>query len=161
MVINTKKYISGLLMGATLFCGFGIIKTQAFNSHESDLFISNVNIPVTTKPGSLPGFIYDGLNNPNSKETVGSGGDIKNADEKFIEILANFIEQLLSVVGLITIMMIMYGALLIITAGDSDDKKNKGWAAIKYAVIGLLLALSSYAIIQIAISIPAQLLKNR
>ena len=89
---------------------------------------------------------YDGLLDDNC--AVRSPGDDANAQANFIwKIVLNVIEDLLQVVGYATTGYIMYGGFLIMTSNGSSDKVAHGRKTIMNAAIGLVVALSSVAVV--------------
>lgn len=89
---------------------------------------------------------YDGLLDDNC--AVRSPGDDANAQANFIwKIVLNIIEDLLQVVGYATTGYIMYGGFLIMTSNGSSDKVAHGRKTIMNAAIGLVVALSSVAVV--------------
>ena len=89
---------------------------------------------------------YDGLLDDNC--AVRSPGDDANAQANFIwKIVLNIIEDLLQVVGYAATGYIMYGGFLIMTSNGSSDKVAHGRKTIMNAAIGLVVALSSVAVV--------------
>lgn len=88
---------------------------------------------------------YDGLLDGCA---VRSPGDDADAQANFIwKIVLNVIEDLLQVVGYATTGYIMYGGFLIMTSNGSSDKVAHGRKTIMNAAIGLVVALSSVAVV--------------
>lgn len=83
--------------------------------------------------------------------TVGSGtDDIRNTVRRFINIALGFL-------GVVTVVMIIYGGFLWLTANGADEKITKGknviiWAAVGAIIITIAWTISSY-ILQIGRSI--------
>lgn len=83
--------------------------------------------------------------------TVGSStDDIRNTVRRFINIALGFL-------GVVTVVMIIYGGFLWLTSGGADEKITKGknviiWAAIGAIIITIAWTISSY-ILQIGRSI--------
>ena len=91
---------------------------------------------------------YDGLLDVDGNCAVRSPGDDANAQANFIwKIVLNIIEDLLQVVGYATTGYIMYGGFLIMTSNGSSDKVAHGRKTIMNAAIGLVVALSSVAVV--------------
>ncbi len=62
----------------------------------------------------------------------------------FILRIVNFA---LGFLGLIAVIIIIYGGILYVLSGGEDERTQTGKNAIKYAVIGLLIVLGSYAFV--------------
>jgi hypothetical protein cdiviTM7_00607 len=89
---------------------------------------------------------YDRLLDDNCN--IKSPGNDTNAQANFIwKIALNIIEDLLQVVGYATTGYIMYGGFLIMTSNGSSDKVAHGRKTIMNAAIGLVVALSSVAVV--------------
>ena len=62
-------------------------------------------------------------------------------------IIANIIRVALSLVGIILVVIIMYGGFLYMTAGGNEEQIGRAKDILKNAVIGLAIILSAYAIV--------------
>jgi lysylphosphatidylglycerol synthetase-like protein (DUF2156 family) len=80
-------------------------------------------------------------------QKVGSVGGYSEADETSLAsglgVVANVI---LSILGIIFIILIIFGGIQWMTAGGNEDKVKKAQDRIKSAVIGLVITLSAFAI---------------
>lgn len=61
-------------------------------------------------------------------------------------VIARIIEIVLTTVGIIFIILMVYGGFELITAGGEEEKAKKALSIIKSAVIGLLIILMAYGI---------------
>ena len=61
-------------------------------------------------------------------------------------IIANIIKVALSLVGIVMVVLIMYGGYLYMTAGGNEEQISKAKNVLKNAVIGLAIILSAYSI---------------
>ena len=68
------------------------------------------------------------------------------------EFILNVTNFFLSFLGLAAIAVIIYGGFLYVTAGGQDEQMQKGKKSVMYAIIGILIVLSSYAIVNTLIS---------
>ncbi len=71
---------------------------------------------------------------------------------KFIINAVNFV---LGFLGLVAVIVIVYAGILYVTAAGNEDNTGKAKNAIKYAVIGIILIASSYAIVNTLIKFAA------
>lgn len=62
------------------------------------------------------------------------------------QIAALIIQGLLTFLAIIFVILIIYGGFLYMTAMGESDKVKKGKSVITYAVIGLIIIISAYAI---------------
>ncbi|MCK5332395.1 hypothetical protein KAJ41_00860 [Candidatus Parcubacteria bacterium] len=68
-------------------------------------------------------------------------------DKDIKDVLADTIKILLSWTGGIALLFLIIGGIIYITSGANPELQQKAKKAITYSVIGLMLILSSYAII--------------
>ncbi|MDD3711611.1 MAG: hypothetical protein PHP37_03370 [Patescibacteria group bacterium] len=61
-------------------------------------------------------------------------------------VIAMVIQALLSIVGVVFIIIIIYGGIIWMTAGGNEEKIDKAKDLVKRAVIGLIIVVSAYAI---------------
>ena len=73
------------------------------------------------------------------------GGDL-------IEIVGNIINIVLGFLGIIALVIILYGGYLIMTSGGKEDQIEKGKETLLNAVIGLVIIMSSFAIANFVIN---------
>lgn len=69
-----------------------------------------------------------------------------NVDAGLSDVLAAFISAALTLVGLIFLILMIYGGYLWMTAQGEEEKVGKAHKIITAAVIGLVVVLSAYAI---------------
>lgn len=83
--------------------------------------------------------------NPEGYDTaLTSSTDVR----EFIIRIVNFA---LGFLGLIAVLIVIYGGVLYVTAGGEEEKTQKGKKAIAYATIGLLIVLGSFAFVNTVI----------
>lgn len=73
-------------------------------------------------------------------EALTTTGDVKD----FVITVVNF---LLGFLGLLAVIIVIYGGILYVTAAGEDEKTQKGKKAITYAAIGLLIVMGSFAFV--------------
>ncbi len=66
--------------------------------------------------------------------------------------VTNILRWALTFLGLICVIMIIYGGFLYITAAGEEDKAKKGRTIILYCVIGIAIIAASYAIVNTVLS---------
>lgn len=95
---------------------------------------------VTVMPVYGQGFISP-TDNPGaiSAATGGTGS--------FRQLALTIVNWLLSFLGLIAVVMIIYGGFLYVTAAGNDEKINKAKKIIMYAIVGIVVILLSFAIV--------------
>jgi hypothetical protein len=70
-------------------------------------------------------------------------------DKPVADIFSDASLFLLSIVGGITLLMLIFGGILYIFAGANPEAQNKAKRTFNYAIIGLIFVLISYAIIEV------------
>ena len=83
-----------------------------------------------------------GLTLEKTGDTLGLG----TADLK--ETVINIIKLVLGLLGLIAVIMVIYGGFLWLTAGGNEENVEKGKKVISAAVIGLIIILLAWAIVR-------------
>ena len=89
---------------------------------------------------------YSGLtNNDCSLKTPGQD---TNSQANYIwKIALNIVDDLLQLIGYVTVGYIMYGGFLMMTSNGAPDKAAHGRKTIMSAAIGLVIALASVALV--------------
>lgn len=75
------------------------------------------------------------------------------SDTGFREAIVNFLNFLLTFLGLIAIAFIIYAGFLFIVAGGDEEQVGKAKKIIIYAGIGIIVILLSYAIVEFFVSV--------
>ena len=63
--------------------------------------------------------------------------------------IASIIKQVVLYTGILAVVSLSWGGLLFITAFGEDDKVKKGKEIVKYSLIGVVLSISAYAIVDL------------
>lgn len=63
------------------------------------------------------------------------------------EIVVNIIEFALGLVGLLALVMFIYGGFVVLTAHGNAEQFKKGMHTLLYAVIGMVIILTSYSVL--------------
>ena len=91
--------------------------------------------------GSTGGGGGNALTSGGNIDIVGTGqGDAR-------AFVTNILRWALTFLGLVCVIMIIYGGFLYITAAGEEDKAKKGRTIILYCVIGIAIIAASYAIV--------------
>ena len=85
--------------------------------------------------------------------SVCSAMNLTKFDKDIVEVFEDASSFLLSIIGGITLLVIVIGGILYILAGSNPEAQNKAKGVITKAIIGLVLVLASYAIIKTISSI--------
>jgi len=92
---------------------------------------------------------FEGSFEAPSSEGYDSGLTKAKTAREYILNVTNFA---LSFLGIAAIVVIIYGGFLYVTAGGQEEQTTKGKKSVMYAVIGILVVLSSYAIVNTLLS---------
>lgn len=65
--------------------------------------------------------------------------------------VGSIIARILAIVGALSLLMLIYGGLTMISAGGNDTRINKGKAIVTYTVIGLIVIFTAYIVISFTI----------
>ena len=85
------------------------------------------------------------------------GSNLKNPLGDNIKDIPTFIgiiiKGLLGVVGSLSLIMFIYGGFLWITSGGNEDNIKKGKETLKWAILGIVIVFSSYALLNFVLDI--------
>lgn len=115
------------------------------------LFVFSVLIPSPINALSLKdAFKVDdrGTTDPLDKAASKAGYNVKALDGAATpaSILALIIQIFLSVLGIVFLVLIIYGGYLWMTAGGNEEQVTKAKDTLQAAIIGLIIVISAYAI---------------
>ena len=83
----------------------------------------------------------------NKLQNVGTQGGYSEADETTLaSTLGIIVSAVLSLLGVVFIILIIYGGILWMTAGGKEESVKKATTIIRNSVIGLIITVSAYAI---------------
>ena len=132
-----KKII--IAMSLMVIGSFGASITFPGISFADDA-CSNKGKILTLKPW------YSGLTNDDC--SLKNPGTDTNSQANYIwKIVLNIVDDLLQLIGYMTVGYIMYGGFLMMTSNGAPDKAAHGRKTIMSAAIGLVIALASVALV--------------
>jgi PKD repeat protein len=150
--------ISGLAMGADLEDAFDTFTTGSDESQgdvqETDCASLDESMAAAMGCSSSTDIIdFMDLGSNGIEAPDPSGYDPKltentNARE-FIQSIVNYA---LSFLGLIAVVMVIYGGIMYVASHGEEDMAGKGKKAITYSVIGIVIILASYALVNTLLS---------
>ncbi len=89
--------------------------------------------------------LKDAFGKKSPLESVAGQAGVKDVDSVG-KVSGSIINTALSLVGLIFLLLMVYGGYLWMTARGEDDQVQKAQTIIRNAIIGLILVLAAYAI---------------
>lgn len=117
----------------------------------SSILFSMILSPIAFAEGKINGSgggTFDACKHVVSGKTAVCSGDSKNATD----IAKNIISILLWVVGIAAVIVIIYAGITFITAAGNPSAITRAKTMIIYAIIGLAVAILSYAIVNFVIN---------
>ncbi len=66
--------------------------------------------------------------------------------------ILTYANTLIGAIGIIAVIMLVWGGYLYVTAGTNEDNTKKAKSILTYAFLGLGLAILSYAIVTVSVS---------
>ena len=75
-----------------------------------------------------------------------AGGFLGNPNVNFPIFVGNLIKFVLTLMGTLFMVLILYGGFMRMTAGGNTDQVNKSNSILKNSIIGLIIVIVSYAI---------------
>ena len=133
-----KKII--IAMSLMVIGSFGVSMTFPNTSFAESNKCDKKGRILTLKPW------YDGLTEDNC--SIKDPGSDADSQANFIwKIVLNIVDDLLQLIGYMTVGYIMYGGFLMMTSNGAPDKAAHGRKTIMSAAIGLVIALASVALV--------------
>ncbi len=125
---------------ATTSAGWGDEVWEGIGEEFGEMFsLEEEGISFTQFAGELAELNSDGFDSSLTQST-----DFR----EYVLLVVNFA---LGFLGLIAVIIVIYGGVLYVTAGGEEENTQKGKKAIQYAVIGLLIVLGSFAFVNTVI----------
>lgn len=88
-----------------------------------------------------------GLNDAFSQDTLNPvAGKSFNTETSLNQIISTIIQSFLGLLGVIFLLLIVYGGVIWMTAQGEEGKVEKAQKIIRNAIIGLIIVVSAYAI---------------
>ena len=126
------------------------------NTANINTLISASNLPPLYKPNSQPGPSLwskeaNGSKQQTAKQTVSSKDIRKYATNQILPKIAIRLVAFISVASLVGL---MYAGYLYLSAIGTTENYNTAKSVIIYSILGLVIALLAYAIVQIVFTLP-------
>ena len=144
---NLSKFISRLVAVLMVFVTLG---GAVF---ATTLVFSPVSTYAQLK-GATPDFSNKGCIGGAALCNIGKSGDTRTAISDIIVNIATF---LIYILGAISVLFIVYGGYLYVTDDGSGSKAGQGKKIVLQALVGLIIALAAFTLVQITLSIVGNL----
>ena len=102
-----------------------------------------LSFAVTTASSNQGGFGP----NPGNNQGIGLPGSDADQGEGLLQVVRNFINWMLGILGMITLIILLYGGFQMVTAAGDEEKYNAGFNILKQAGIGLVFIGLSWFVI--------------
>lgn len=109
-------------------------------SFSIDVTLAAIQLDDSFRPSNLPTIEVEDAVNDDNPETA--------ATQTLIMFVGNIISQVLLFVGALTILFVIIAGINYILAFGKDERIEKGKRGIVWSLVGLVLVLLSYAIVQ-------------
>lgn len=146
-----KKHLQTFL-GILVITGFLTVPFLVF-AQPSEPELEGGAIPPALITGKATNSVGASSNKPNLgdafsnvNKSVGERAGYKTKDLDLLEVVITVIRLVLSAIGIIFIILIIYSGFTWMTAGGSDEKVSKSKAVLKNSVIGLVIIIGAYAV---------------
>ena len=104
-----------------------------------------LSFAVTTASQNPGGFAPNAGNNAGIN---GLGAD-QNQGENLLQVVRNFVNWMLGILGMITLIILLYGGFQMVTAAGDEEKYGAGFKILKQAGIGLVFIGLAWFVISI------------
>lgn len=102
--------------------------------------------------GAVDSVLKSACNNKNNKDAANSAlceqANPSGNNDKFNKVIENITNTLLFAIGIISVIMIIVGGLKYTTSDGDPAKAKSAKNTVLYAVVGLVIAVLAYAIVQ-------------
>jgi hypothetical protein len=101
--------------------------------------------------GFLPLLVFAEENVTSTEETIELPNPLGTTDVTLI--VSRIVKAVLGFLGLLTLIMFIYGGFLWLTSGGNEKQVKKGKDTLVWAVLGLALIFFSYAILKFVLEV--------
>lgn len=92
-----------------------------------------------------PAFAQGGLIQPT--DNPGRISESTGGEGSFRQLILTFLNFFLGFLGLLAVIMVIYGGILYVSAAGNQDSIDKGKKIILYAIVGIVIILLSFALV--------------
>lgn len=123
-------------------------------------FLAGHCLASSPSPSPSPTTSSDPATSPPAAGETGtvSGGTVNLADVSPVgdtdvpTIIGNVIKAVLGIIGAVALFMFVYGGILLLSSGGRQDQIKKGKDVLIWAIIGIAVILTSYAVVSFVIA---------
>lgn len=123
-------------------CGFLVFLLVILFSDSIMAFAAGA--PVIPKPGNLPGITVETQKTATAPELRA----------KILNLVPNLLYGFIGFIAISSVVVLIISGIMFLTAYGSEETVGTAKKAATYAIVGLLIAIFSYAIVKIVVNLP-------
>ena len=146
-----KKFLA-VFMLAGLFAGGALSSSVFAEPPKSAAGNASAGSSSSSGSGGSTGICPPGSKNPGAANIAACNIDPAHNGDDLISDTSRIINVVLGVLGVVAVAVVIYGGFLFLTAQGDPGKIKKGKDSITWGIIGLIIALLSWSIINFVLS---------
>ena len=146
-----KKFLA-VFMLAGLFAGGALSGSVFAKPPKSAAGNSSAGAANSSGSGGSSGICPPGSKNPGAANIAACNIDPDHKGDDLISDTNKIINVVIGVLGVVAVVVVIYGGFLFLTAQGDPGKIKKGKDSITWGIIGLIIALLSWSIINFVLS---------
>lgn len=146
-----KKFLA-VFMLAGLFAGGALSGSVFAKTSKSAAGNANAGSSNNSGSGGSNGICPPGSKNPGAANIAACNIDSAHNNDDLISDTNKIINVVLGVLGVVAVGVVIYGGFLFLTAQGDPGRIKKGKDSITWGIIGLIIALLSWSIINFVLS---------
>lgn len=148
---NLKKFLAVFVL-AGLFTS-GVLSGSVFaDPPKSAAGNASAGSSSSSGSGESTGICPPGSKNPGATNIAACNIDPSHKDDNLISDVNKIINVVTGVLGVVAVAVVIYGGFLFLTAQGDPGKIKKGKDSITWGIIGLVIALLSWSIINFVLT---------
>lgn len=149
---NSFKKFLAVFMLAGLFAGGALSGSVFAKPPKSAAGNSSAGAANSSDSGGSSGICPPGSKNPGAANIAACNIDPDHKGDDLISDTNKIINVVIGVLGVVAVAVVIYGGFLFLTAQGDPGKIKKGKDSITWGIIGLIIALLSWSIINFVLS---------
>lgn len=146
------KNFLAVFMLAGLFAGGALSASVFAKTPKSAAGNSSAGAANSSGSGGSSGICPPGSKNPGAANIAACNIDPDHKGDDLISDTNKIINVVIGVLGVVAVAVVIYGGFLFLTAQGDPGKIKKGKDSITWGIIGLIIALLSWSIINFVLS---------
>ena len=146
-----KKFLAVFIL-AGLFAGGALSGSVFAKPPKSAAGNSSAGAANSSGSGGSSGICPPGSKNPGAANIAACNIDPDHKGDDLISDTNKIINVVIGVLGVVAVAVVIYGGFLFLTAQGDPGKIKKGKDSITWGIIGLIIALLSWSIINFVLS---------